>query len=109
MSSPQERIVKGVEVPLPLAPSATTENPPARATTTSEQDRRTLGQRRINILWEVTQGLIALALIGTACYALLSEMKLPAEYWLLLGIIVQSYFQRTNHTKIGGVGGTDSR
>jgi hypothetical protein len=62
------------------------------------------GQRRINLIWEITQGVIALVLVGTACYSLLREISLPAEYWLLLGIVVNSYFQRTNHTKIGGVG-----
>lgn len=92
-----------------VRPSATAQNPPARATTTSEQDRGTLGQRRVNLLWEGTQGMVALGLVGTACYALLNGVALPAEYWLLLGIVVNSYFTRTNHTKIGGVGGTDYR
>ena len=67
----------------------------------------TSGQRRINLIWEATQGLIAIVLVGTACYSLLNEIALPAEYWLLLGIVVNSYFQRTNHTKIGGVGPAD--
>lgn len=114
---PQSVIVENAD-PLPVAvasiaptllPSATAQNPPARATTTSEQDRGTLGQRRVNLLWEGTQGLVALGLVGTACYALLRGTSLPAEYWLLLGIVVNSYFTRTNHTKIGGVGGTDFR
>lgn len=99
-------VVASVE---PVKPSATADNPPARATTTSEQDRGTLGQRRVNLLWEGTQGIVALVLVGTACFALLRGISLPAEYWLLLGIVVNSYFTRTNHTKIGGVGGTDFR
>lgn len=116
-TKPQSVIVDNPE-PLPVAlasvastvlPSATELNPPARATTTSEQDRGTLGQRRVNLLWEGTQGIVALGLVGTACYALLKGISLPAEYWLLLGIVVNSYFTRTNHTKIGGVGGTDYR
>lgn len=93
----------------PVTQSATIDNLPARATTTSEQDRGTLGQRRVNLLWEGTQGTVALVLVGTACFALLNGISLPAEYWLLLGIVVNSYFTRTNHTKIGGVGGTDFR
>lgn len=116
-TKPQSVIVDNPE-PLPVAvasitpgspPSATAQNPPARATTTSEQDRATVGQRRVNLLWEGTQGIVALGLVGTACYALLKGVALPAEYWLLLGIVVNSYFTRTNHTKIGGVGGTDFR
>lgn len=114
---PQSVIVDNPE-PLPVSlasvaptvlPSATAQNPPARATTTSEQDRGTLGQRRINLVWEGTQGTVALGLVGTACFALLRGVALPAEYWLLLGIVVNSYFTRTNHTKIGGVGGSDFR
>lgn len=115
-TKPQSVIVDNPE-PLPVAvtsiapvlPSATAQNPPARATTTSEQDRATVGQRRVNLMWEGTQGIVALGLVGTACFALLKGVALPAEYWLLLGIVVNSYFTRTNHIKIGGVGGTDFR
>lgn len=117
LEKPQPVVVANPD-PLPVTvasveptflPMATTENPPARATTTSEQDRGTLGQRRVNLLWEGTQGIVALVLVGTACFALLKGIALPAEYWLLLGVVVNSYFTRTNHTKIGGVGGTDFR
>lgn len=109
VDNPEPLPVAVTSVTSALKPSATAENPPARATTTSEQDRGTLGQRRINLVWEGTQGIVALGLVGTACYALLRGTALPAEYWLLLGIVVNSYFTRTNHTKIGGVGGTDFR
>lgn len=127
MSTELQRTVTGVEVPTPPLPSASAENPPARATTTSEQDLesasqrvastaaglqqglRYLGQRRINLLWEVVQGIGGLLLIATCCYGVIREKKLPAEFWLLLGVVVNSYYTRTNHTKTGGVGGTDSR
>ena len=67
-------------------------------------DRTELGQRRINVMWEGTQGILAVTLVFTACYALLNGIALPPEYWLLLGVVVNSYYSRTNHTRVGGVG-----
>lgn len=84
------------------------EFPPDTEAQSAERGLTSSGQRRINLIWEMTQGVIALGLVGTACYSLLIGVALPAEYWLLLGIVVNSYFQRTNHTKIGGVGPADT-
>lgn len=76
--------------------------------TTAAQDLITLGQRRINMIWEGTQSLIAIlvtvAVIGCVWIGKTSELLAGA-----FGMIVGMYFQRTNHTKIGGIGGTDSR
>lgn len=79
------------------------------ANTTAEEQRMAYGQRRVNFMWEFVQGLCGLSLVGTACYSVTIGSSLPAEFWLLLGIVVNSYFTRTNHSKIGGIGGTDSR
>lgn len=79
--------------------------------TTAEQDRVTYGQRRINLLWEVTQSLIALSVSGVTLYVaakltLLSPAQTAA--FLLLSnaffLVVGFYFGRTNHQRVGGVG-----
>lgn len=73
-----------------------------------------LGQRRINLIWEFTQASIAVGVTiatlwastsltlrgdaGEAAFLLLSN-----SFFLVIGF----YFGRTNHQKIGGVGGTD--
>lgn len=112
---PQSVTVDNPEpLPVVVAPahtspqSATPENPPARATTTSEQDLRTAGQRRVNIIWEVTQAIIAISVTGAVIYSALKgrESTLIGNAFTL---IIAIYFVRMNHTKIGGIGGTDSR
>ena len=69
-----------------------------------ESARVSYGQRRINLLWEITQGLVAILLVTTVCWGVLNEVELPAQFWVLAAIVVNAYYQRTNHTKIGGVG-----
>lgn len=103
-----EKTVTGVEVPPPLRPSATSDNPPARATTTSEQDRGTAGQRKVNLIWESTQAIIAVSVTGAVIYSALNG-KESALLGNAFTLIIAIYFVRMNHTKIGGVGGTDSR
>jgi hypothetical protein len=80
---------------------------PASPTTTSEQDRKSLGQRRVNLIWETTQAFVALMVTGATIYSALQGMES-----LLLGnaftLIIALYFVRQNHTKVGGVGGTDT-
>lgn len=79
-----------------------------RPLTTLEEDKHTLGQRQINVIWEITQALIAVivtfAMVMLAFYGMTSELLASA-----FGMIVGSYFQRTNHTKVGGVGGENQR
>ena len=80
----------------------------------SQEELRTRGQRRINIIWEVTQALIALGVSlqtlrvsGT----LASNEKPDTAAFLLLSnaffLVVGFYFGRTNHQRTGGVGRTD--
>jgi hypothetical protein len=77
-------------------------------TTTAEQDRKTASQRRVNIIWEITQATIAIAVTGAFVYAalnvIISETLTNAAF-----LIVGFYFGRTNHQRIGGVGGSDER
>lgn len=90
----------------------------ARPTTTVEEDRKTAGQREINQRWEFTQQWIAIICVVTtmgACVILIIcglvysvlEVIWPALLFMTTNTaqILTSYFQRTNHTKTGGVGG----
>lgn len=92
-------------------------------TTTIEDDRRTAGQRRINIIWEVTQAVIALAVTGTAMFtssqlalrndpdannksmAITSFLLISNTVFLVIGF----YFGRTNHQRVGGIGSTENQ
>lgn len=82
-------------------------------TTTAEQNLVTAGQRHINVMWERTQQILAITL-SAGCLALLGyiivygerELKLVAFTFLtnITLLVVNTYFQRTNHTRTGGVG-----
>lgn len=77
-------------------------------TTTQEEDRKTAGQRDINRQWEFWQGFLAIIVIGG--FVVTAWMgKESAALAGLAGSIITHYYVRTNHTKIGGVGGSDSR
>ena len=82
------------------------------ATTTSEQDRKSAGQRRVNIIWELTQAAVALAVTGSTLYVsaslALKENAQTAAFLLLSNaffLVIGFYFGRTNHQRSGGVGG----
>jgi len=86
------------------------EEQPIAPTTTSEEDRHTLGQRRVNIIWEITQALIAVAVTGATLYvagnlAMRNDGQTAA--FLLLSnaffLVIGFYFGRTNHQRVGGV------
>ena len=69
------------------------------------------GQRRINIIWEMTQSLIAIAVVITFLYVttkmiIKSDMNDIAFIVLsnIVALVIGFYFGRTNHAKIGGVG-----
>lgn len=80
------------------------------ATTTAAEDRVTEGQRHINRVWEYTQAAIAIMVVGIFSLALGhktytgSDKPIPSELTAVLFLVIGSYFQRTNHTLIGGVG-----
>lgn len=75
-------------------------------TTTAAEDLKTVGQRRINLIWESTQAVIAVLVTVAVIYAALIGKDSP-----ILGnaftLIIAIYFVRMNHVKTGGVGGTD--
>src|SRR3990167_10038489 len=86
--------------------------------TTAEQDRKTAGQREVNLVWETTQKKVALsvtwvALAVSAGLALFSkwlgttELQLAAVVFVfgVANLVVGFYFGRTNHQRSGGIGG----
>jgi len=84
----------------------------APPTSTAEEDRGTAGQRHINLLWETTQRQIAVFVVGVAVLvaaylSLMGEDAIRMAAFVFLSnmalLIANSYFQRTNHTKTGGV------
>lgn len=76
--------------------------------TTAEQDLKTAGQRRINLIWEVTQALVAIVVTGSYIYAALNGID-SQPLGNAFTLIVALYFVRTNHVKVGGITGPDSR
>ena len=73
---------------------------PSDATTTLEEDRHTLGQRRIHLIWEFTQALIAISIV---CATVVSVFRLPETSELMsnaLFLVLGFYFGRTNHARV---------
>jgi hypothetical protein len=79
--------------------------------TTDEQDRVTHGQRRINLIWEMTQAFVAISVTGSTLYVssrlavaggadMAAFLLLSNAFFLVIGF----YFGRTNHQRVGGVG-----
>lgn len=72
-------------------------------TTTEQEDIVTAGQRQINMVWEMTQAAIAVAVtLGMIIMPIfnLQNDTLENAFFLIVGF----YFSRTNHTAIGGIG-----
>jgi len=85
---------------------------PLAPTTTKEQDRKTAGQRHINLIWELTQASIAISVTTMTLYAAVKlslVQSAEAAPFLLLSnaffLVIGFYFGRTNHQRTGGVGG----
>jgi hypothetical protein len=86
-----------------------TANLPRPSDTTAQQDLTTEGQRRVNLIWEHTQSVIALVVVASAMVAgVYQAFKIPGQIPTILsvafGTVVGFYFNRTNHSAIGGVG-----
>ena len=100
---------------------------PKAPTTTVEQDKRTAGQRNINLIWETTQQRIALSVIWIALLVAsvlaiagimlgTPDIQLAAVVFLfgVANLVTGFYFGRTNHARIGddpkpGAGPMDDR
>lgn len=94
----------------------------ATPTSTEEQDRVSLGQRHINLIWENTQRMVALSVIWTALGAASGlivfgrqlatpDLQLAAAVFLfgVANLVTGFYFGRTNHQRVGGVGQEPTR
>ncbi len=84
--------------------------PSLPATTTHQEDITTAGQRRVNLIWEYTQAIIALIVVlstmasGVFMAYTHSADQLPTIMSVAFGTVVGFYFSRTNHAAIGGIG-----
>lgn len=83
---------------------------PVPSTTTSEEDRHSAGQRRVNLTWELTQALIAILVTIATLYVsaslALKDQGQTAAFLLLSNaffLVIGFYFGRTNHQRVGGV------
>lgn len=72
-------------------------------TTTAEEDITTAGQRKINLIWETTQAVVAVLITGAFIYCEVSKIESVAIR-MGFSLIIGFYFSRTNHTQIGGEG-----
>jgi hypothetical protein len=75
-----------------------------KPTTTAQADRVTAGQRRVNLLWEFTQAIIAISITWAIIYMRLHSIESDGTLTNAFFLIVSMYFIRTNHSLIGGVG-----
>ncbi len=70
------------------------------------------GQRRINLIWEITQAFIAVS-VTVIALGKAANLTPPGGDAALIGnaffLVVGFYFGRTNHQRIGGVGPIDGR
>jgi hypothetical protein len=85
---------------MPVEPNTNASLP---ATTTKQEDVVTAGQRRINLIWEITQAIIAVSITWAIIYMAFTGVK-SQELFYAFFLIVSMYFVRTNHQKIGGTG-----
>ena len=85
-----------------------TSNVPLPARTTAQQDLPTAGQRRVNLLWEYTQAIIAVVVtvctMAAGAYATFNKSETPPVLNISFGMVIGFYFSRTNHAAIGGTG-----
>jgi hypothetical protein len=82
---------------------------PLPSVTTAQQNLTFEGQRRVNLIWEHTQSVIALIVVTCAMaagvyQAFKNPEQIPTILSVAFGTVVGFYFNRTNHAAIGGVG-----
>lgn len=94
------------------ADAAAPAQPSVPPTTTSEQDLRTAGQRKLNMVWEMTQASIAIGVVAANIIYVFVQwfskasddrsksLLLESAFFLVVGF----YFGRTNHARIGDLG-----
>lgn len=60
-------------------------------------------QRRINLIWECTQALVAIMVTASFLYCEINKIESVAVR-MGFSLIIGFYFSRTNHSAVGGVG-----
>lgn len=71
--------------------------------TTEQEDIVTAGQRRVNLIWEFTQAIVAVSITWAIIYMSINRIENKELYYAFF-LIVSMYFVRTNHSLTGGVG-----
>lgn len=79
------------------------DQPSIPPTTTVQEDMVTAGQRRINLIWELTQAIVAVSITWAVIYCSIEKIESSVLINAFF-LIVSMYFVRTNHKLIGGVG-----
>ena len=72
-------------------------------TTTEQENIVVAGQRRINMIWESVQGVISVGITGAVVYCQINGIQSETLNNAFF-FVVAMYLQRSNHTRIGGVG-----
>ncbi len=72
---------------------------------------RLAGQKRVNVIWELTQAFVAISVTLVTLYVSAKLALSSEEPMLLLSnaffLVIGFYFGRTNHNRTGGVGGDE--
>jgi hypothetical protein len=88
---------------------------PLPPTTTEQEDKTTAGQRKVNLIWEYTQSIIAVLIVTANIAAALfnvfngRDADVPVILSSALFMVLGFYLARTNHQAIGGIGATPSQ
>lgn len=90
-----------------MTTSEIVERPPLSVppNTTQEEDRYTRGQRKINLIWEVTQAIVTIMIIGahiTAVFVPVASQQAASALTNVMMVVVTFYYVRTNHKRTGG-------
>lgn len=78
-------------------------------TTTEQEDITLASRRRVNLIWEFTQAIIAISVVlgyvGIVLYSAVSgkDVKVPESLTNIIMVVLTFYFVRTNHTAVGGI------
>lgn len=87
----------------PNVSNAANTNKSLAPTTTAQEDITKAGQRRINLIWEFTQGTVAVLITVAIIYcSIIGKTSKTLEDAFIM--IITMYFVRTNHQFIGGIG-----
>jgi hypothetical protein len=84
-------------------------------TTTASQEETLAGQRKINLVWELTQSAIAIMIVLANVTAALfnvfheNSVDVPTILSSALFMVLGFYLARTNHQAIGGTGTTPTQ